>query len=54
MTKLGDKGHVPPTPKQRDSYGVIVKMQGFRGDDLKEAALHDVIPRLRELKSSAL
>ena len=54
ITKLGDKGHVPPTPKQGDSHGVVVKMQGFRGDDLKEAPLHDVIPRLRELKSSAL
>lgn len=53
MTKLDDKGRVPSTP-ERDSYGVIVKMQGFRGDDLKEAPLHDVIPRLRELKSSAL
>lgn len=53
-TKLGNKGHVLPVQeKKRESHGVIIKMD-FEGDGLKEAPLHDVIPRLRELKSSAL
>lgn len=52
-TKLG-KGRVPPLVQDKsDSTGVIVKMQGHEGD-WEEAALQDVIPRLREMKSSAL
>ncbi|OAX40575.1 hypothetical protein K503DRAFT_855256 [Rhizopogon vinicolor AM-OR11-026] len=50
-TKLGDKD---PAQDKRSSHGVIIKIQGFHGDDLREAPLHDVIPRLRKLKSSAL
>ncbi|KAG1771945.1 hypothetical protein EV702DRAFT_628138 [Suillus placidus] len=52
-TKSG-KGRVPPLVQDKsDSTGVIVKMQGHEGD-WEEAALQDVIPRLREMKSSAL
>lgn len=50
-TKLG-KGRVPPTVQDKsDSTGVIVKMQGHDGD-WEEAAFQDVIPCLREMKSS--
>lgn len=50
-TKLG-KGPVPPIAQdKRVSPGVIVKMQGHEGD-WEEAAVQDVIPRLREMKSS--
>jgi hypothetical protein len=52
-TKLG-KGRVPPIVQDKsDRTGVIVKMQGHDGD-WEEAALQDVIPCLREMKSSAL
>ncbi|KAG1773413.1 hypothetical protein EDD22DRAFT_201548 [Suillus occidentalis] len=50
-TKLG-KGRVPPIAREKsDSTGVMVKMQGHDGD-WEEAALQDVIPCLREMKSS--
>lgn len=52
-TKLA-KGRVPPIVQQKsDSAGVIIKMQGHDGD-WEEAALQDVIPCLREMKSCAL
>ncbi|KIK38947.1 hypothetical protein CY34DRAFT_14715 [Suillus luteus UH-Slu-Lm8-n1] len=50
-TKLG-KGRVPPIAQEKsDRTGVMVKMQGHDGD-WEEAALQDVIPCLREMKSS--
>jgi hypothetical protein len=43
---------VPPIAREKsDSTGVMVKMQGHDGD-WEEAALQDVIPCLREMKSS--
>ncbi|KAG2060073.1 hypothetical protein BDR06DRAFT_1003121 [Suillus hirtellus] len=52
-TKLG-KGRMPPMVQdKRDSTGVIVKMQSHEGD-WEAAAFQDVIPRLREMKNSAL
>ncbi|KAG1722640.1 uncharacterized protein EDB91DRAFT_1088061 [Suillus paluster] len=52
-TTLG-KGPMPYIVKEEsDSPGVIVKMQGHEGH-WEEAALKDVIPHLRELKSRPL
>lgn len=52
-TKLG-KGRMPPMVQdKRDGTGVIVKMQSHEGD-WEAAAFQDVIPRLREMKNSAL
>lgn len=49
-----EKGRVPPIAEDKsDSTGVIVNIQGHEGD-WEAAALQDVIPRLREMKSSAL
>jgi len=53
-TTLGDDEPPPPMRWKRNSHRVIVKMQDFPGDDLKEAPLQDVISRLRVLKSSAV
>ncbi|KAG1871406.1 hypothetical protein F4604DRAFT_1926139 [Suillus subluteus] len=49
-TTRSGKGRVSPIVE--DSTGVIVKIQGHEGD-WEAAALKDVIPRLREMKSSA-
>ncbi|KAG1797692.1 uncharacterized protein HD556DRAFT_234697 [Suillus plorans] len=52
-TKFG-KGRMPPMVQDKnDSTGVIVKMQSHEGD-WEAAAFQDVIPRLREMKNSAL
>lgn len=53
-TTKPDKGRVSPIVEDKsDGTGVIVKIQRHEGD-WEAAALQDVIPRLREMKSSAL